>query len=350
MLRKTLLLLLLFVSVGVIAQKGNGKQYKIRTVAFYNVENLFDTINDINKNDEASPIMEMKGDRGKVYKDKIKKLASVIARIGKEKSNTSPAIIGVAEVENRQVLEDLVNSPELKSKRYGIIHYESPDRRGIDVALLYQQRYFKPIHHESYDPNIYSNGRKVYTRNQLLVSGYLDDELIHVIVNHWPSRRGGEARSRPLREKAAAQNNKIIAKLKETEENPKVLIMGDFNDDPINSSFKNVLKTRSKKKNVKEGDIYNPYENMFKKGFNTGGYRDNISMFDQILITSPLVEKGKNSYKDYKMFRAAVFNKSFLTNSKGQYKGYPFRSFSFGSYTGGYSDHYPVYMYLIKEK
>ena len=111
------------------AQSGTSKQYKIRTVAFYNVENLFDTINDINKNDEASPIMEMKGDRGKVYKDKIKKLASVIAQIGKDKANTSPALIGVAEVENRQVLEDLVNSDLLKSKRYGIIHYESTDKR-----------------------------------------------------------------------------------------------------------------------------------------------------------------------------------------------------------------------------
>ena len=348
MFKKTFLLIFMFVSIAAICQ--NGKQYKIRTVAFYNVENLFDTINDVTKNDEASPIMEMKGDRGRVYKDKIKKLASVIAQIGKDKSNTSPAIIGVAEVENRQVLEDLVNSDMLKSKRYGIIHYESPDKRGIDVALLYQTRYFKPIHHESFDPNIYSDGRKIYTRNQLLVSGYLDDELIHVIVNHWPSRRGGEARSRPLREKAAYQNTKIIEKIKETDENPKVLIMGDFNDDPINSSFKKVLKTKADKKKVEEGDIYNPYEKMFKKGYNTGGYRDNISMFDQILITSPLVGDGKKRFSDYKMFRAAVFNKSFLTNSKGQYKGYPFRSFSFGSYTGGYSDHYPVYMYLIKEK
>jgi len=350
MLRKTLLLLFLTLAITGFSQEKTGKQYKIRTVAFYNVENLFDTINDATKNDEASPIMEMKGDRGKVYKDKIQKLASVIAQIGKDKSNTSPAIIGVAEVENRQVLEDLVNSKLLKSKRYSIIHYESPDKRGIDVALLYQPRYFKPVHHESFDPNIYSDGRKVYTRNQLLVSGYLDDEMIHVIVNHWPSRRGGEARSRPLREKAAYQNTKIIEKIKETDENPKVLIMGDFNDDPINSSFKNVLKTKAKKKNMQEGDIYNPYESMFKKGFNTGGYRDNISMFDQILVTSPLVNMGKKDFSSYKMFKAAVFNKSFLTNSKGRYKGYPFRSFSFGSYIGGYSDHYPVYMYLIKEQ
>ncbi len=342
------LLFLLFTCSQTLGQNPSGL-YKIRTIAFYNVESLFDTINDENKNDEASPIMKINTDRAKVYWDKIDKLASVIEQIGEDKTNTSPAIIGVAEVENRKVLEDLINNKRLKSKQYRIIHYESPDRRGIDVALLYQQRYFKPVHHESFDPNIYRDGRKVYTRNQLLVSGYLDDELIHIIVNHWPSRRGGEQRSRPMREKAAYLNTKIIKKLKEKEENPKVLIMGDFNDNPINSSFKHVLKTKAKKKNVKQGDIYNPYESMFKKGFNTGGYRDNISMFDQILFTSPILDKGNKDFSSYKMFKAAIFNKSFLTNKRGRYKGYPFRSFTNGIYTGGYSDHYPVYIYLIKK-
>ena len=326
------------------------KEYKIRTVAFYNLENLFDTINDVTKNDEASPMMELRGNRSKVYWDKIDKLASVISQIGKDKSNTSPAIIGVCEVENRSVLEDLIASEKLKSKRYGIIHYESPDRRGIDVALLYQRRYFKPVHHQSYNPNIYRDGRKVYTRDQLLVSGYLDDELIHIIVNHWPSRSGGEMKSRPLREKAAYQNTKIIEQIQQKEESPKILVMGDFNDDPTNSSFKEVMKTKAKKEDVSEGDLYNPYENMLKKGFNTLGYRDNINLFDQIVITSDLLNNGENDFSSYKMFKAAIFNKSFLTNKRGRFKGYPFRSFSYGSYTGGYSDHYPVYMYLIKEK
>jgi len=330
--------------------QNKGKEYTIRTVAFYNLENLFDTINDVTKNDEASPMMELKENRSKVYWDKIDKLGSVISQIGKDKSNTSPAILGVCEVENRAVLEDLVNSERLKSKRYGIIHYESPDKRGIDVALLYQQRYFKPTYHESFNPNIYRDNRKVYTRDQLLVSGYLDDELIHVIVNHWPSRRGGEEESRPLREKAAYQNMKIIEQIRQKEESPKILLMGDFNDDPINSSFKKVLKTKSEKKNVAKEDLYNPYERMFKKGFNTLGYRDNINLFDQIVITSTLLDTGKKDYSTYKMFKAAIFNKSFLTTNKGRYKGYPFRSFSYGAYSGGYSYHYPVYIYLIKEK
>lgn len=348
-MKKLLFLFVIFYSSVTLCQN-KGKKYSIRTIAFYNLENLFDTINDVTKNDEASPMMELKENRSKVYWDKIDKLGSVIAQIGKDKSNTSPTILGVCEVENRAVLEDLVNSDRLKSKRYGIIHYESPDRRGIDVALLYQQRYFKPVHHESFNPNIYRDNRKVYTRDQLLVSGYLDDELIHVIVNHWPSRSGGEMKSRPLREKAAYQNTKIIDQIKEKEKNPKILVLGDFNDDPINTSFKKVLKTKEKKKDVEDGDLYNPFERLFKKGYNTGGYRDNISMFDQIIITSALLSKDEKDFTTYKMFNPAVFNKSFMTNKKGRYKGYPFRSFSFGTYTGGYSDHYPVYLYLIKEK
>ena len=263
-MKKLLFLFVIFYSSVTLCQN-KGKKYSIRTIAFYNLENLFDTINDVTKNDEASPMMELKENRSKVYWDKIDKLGSVIAQIGKDKSNTSPTILGVCEVENRAVLEDLVNSDRLKSKRYGIIHYESPDRRGIDVALLYQQRYFKPVHHESFNPNIYRDNRKVYTRDQLLVSGYLDDELIHVIVNHWPSRSGGEMKSRPLREKAAYQNTKIIDQIKEKEKNPKILVLGDFNDDPINTSFKKVLKTKEKKKDVEDGDLYNPFERLFKK-------------------------------------------------------------------------------------
>ena len=345
----SLLFIFLLTSTLVFSQK-KGKKYNIRTIAFYNVENLFDTINDVTKNDEASPMMELKSNKSKVYWDKIDKLGSTIAQIGTEKAKTSPAIIGVSEVENLSVLEDLVKSKHLIKKNYGIIHYDSPDKRGIDVALLYQKRYFKPIHHEAFNPNIYRDGYKVYTRDQLLVSGYLDDELIHVIVNHWPSRSGGEAKSRPLREKAAYQNTKIIEQIREKDPNAKILTMGDFNDDPINSSFKKVLKTKSRKKNVGEKDIYNPYEDLHRRGFNTLAYRDNLNLFDMILISSPLLDKGEKDFSSYKMFKAMIFNKRFLSGKKGKYKGYPFRSFADGGYTGGYSDHYPVYMYLIKEK
>ena len=343
-----LFIVLLFQICTCFSQK-NEKKYTIRTIAFYNLENLFDTINDLSINDEASPMMELKFNRSKVYWDKIDKLASTIAQIGLEEAKTSPAVIGVSEVENRSVLEDLIKSKHLIQKKYGIVHYDSPDKRGIDVALLYQKKYFKPLHHEVFNPNIYKNNRKVFTRDQLLVSGYLDDELIHIIVNHWPSRSGGEAKSRPLREKAAFQNIKIIEKIRTKEENAKIITMGDFNDDPNNTSFKKILKTKRKKKNVRVNDIYNPYENLHRKGFNTLAYRDNLNLFDMILISLPLLDTGKKDFSTFKMYKAMIFNKHFLSDKKGKFKGYPFRSFSNGGYTGGYSDHYPVYMYLIKK-
>lgn len=325
------------------------KNYQIKTVAFYNLENLFDTENDTLKNDEASPIMEIKENREVIYQKKLDNMAKVLSEIGFKDTKNSPVIIGVVEIENRKVLEDLINTDALKNKQYGIVHYNSPDLRGIDVALLYQENHFRPTQHETFELKLWDeNGMRIYTRDQLLVSGYLDDELIHVIVNHWPSRRGGEEKSRFKREKAAYLNTQIIEKIKLTDPNPKIIIMGDLNDDPTNSSLKTVLKTKAKKKDVKEGDIYNPMEDMFRRGENTLVYRDNINLFDQIMFTSPLLTTKKD-YSTYKMYKVGVFNPQYLTTQTGKYKGYPYRSWGYSGFIGGYSDHYPVYMYLIKE-
>ena len=331
------------------AQKKERK-FNIQTIGFYNVENLFDTINDPNIQDEESPIMKLKGAKSKIYWDKINKLGFVISKIGFHKAKKSPTLIGLAEVENSSVLEDLVASKHLKKYAYGIIHYDSPDKRGIDVALLYNKNIFTPIHHEIFNPRLYQNNMKIYTRDQLLVSGYLGDEKIHLIINHWPSRRGGEAKSSALREKAAYQNSKIIEQIRNEDPLAKILLLGDFNDDPINDSFKKILKTKRKKKNLNKEDLYNPYETLFRKGVNSSSYRDQIHLFDQILCTAPLVNKTNTHFSSYQLFTAHVFNESFLTTQKGKYKGYPFRSFSNGNYIGGYSDHYPVYIYLIKEQ
>ena len=327
----------------------NTADYQIRTIAFYNLENLFDTIDDPDLWDERSPIMEMKGNRAEAYWKKINNMAKVIADIGTQEAKSPPALIGVAEVENKSVLEDLVNAPHLKKYHYGIIHYDSHDKRGIDVALLYQPRYFKPTVHKSYNVKLYDAGNRVYTRDQLLVSGILDGEMIHVIVNHWPSRRGGEARSRPMRMGAASYNKRMIDSLQKMYESPKIIGMGDLNDDPINASMKKVLQATGIKKEVKEGGIYNPMEDMFRRGLNTLGYRDNINLFDQIFMTSPLLAKDKD-YSHWEFYKAKIFNPNYLINPKGRYKGYPYRSWSNGTFTGGYSDHYPVYIYLIRKK
>lgn len=331
------------------SQNDKNKNYQIRTIAFYNLENLFDTINDPNKNDDEFTPTGTNKYTPAVYKDKLSKLARVLSEIGSDKSKNNPVIIGVCELENRSVLEDLVKTGALKDNRWGIVHYESPDARGIDVALLYQEKYFKPTNHKSFDLPLYDEGQRYYTRDQLMVSGYLDGELIHIIVNHWPSRRGGEAASRPSREKAAALNNTIIDEIRRTDPNAKIISMGDLNDDPINSSLKNILKTESNHKKVKVGGIYNPFEDMFKRGLNTLGYRDNINLFDQIFFTSTLVTNDKD-FATYKFYKAGIYNPSYVINKEGQYKGYPMRSYSFSTYAGGYSDHYPVFIHLIREE
>lgn len=325
----------------------NKRQFKVQTIAFYNVENLFDTINDPNKYDEASPIMELKSGREEIYKQKVKNMANAISKIGFETANNTPAIIGLAEVENRAVVEDLANDPALLPKNYGIIHYESPDERGIDVALMYQKALFRPLSSSSHELKLRGNdGKRDYTRNQLLVSGYLDGDLIHVIVNHWPSRSGGEARSRSKREEAAALNRRLIDSLQSNDPYAKILTMGDLNDNPNNSSLKQVLKTKADKNSVGFKGLYNPMEAFFKKGLGSNAYRDSWSLFDQIIVSQPLLEDDFSSYRFYK---AGIFNAQFLITKKGQFKGYPFRSFSWGGFTGGYSDHFPVYVHVIKE-
>ena len=342
------LVLLVFVCVSNVWSQEE-KRFKIHTLAFYNLENLFDTINDPLKYDEASPMMEMKANRSEVYKKKIKNMARVIASIGSDKANNSPAIIGVCEIENREVLVDLVNDPLLLGKDYGIIHFEGPDRRSIDVALLYQKALFKPLNSSSHELLIYDSltRKRVYTRDQLLVTGKLDGDLIHILVNHWPSRSGGEARSRSKRVSAAQLNKRIIDSIQSVDPYAKIFTMGDLNDDPTNESVKKALKAIKEKEDVPLKGIYNPFEKMFtEKGYGTTAYRDAWSLFDQIMMTQPLLEED---YSSYRFWLAGIYNKAYLTNKRGRYKGYPFRSFADGGYTGGFSDHFPVYVYLIKE-
>lgn len=325
------------------------KKFKIHTVAFYNLENLFDTINDPAKNDEATPIMEMAaGNRADAYVKKINNMARVIADIGADVARNSPAVIGVCEIENREVLVDLVNHPLLLAKDYGIVHYHSPDNRGIDVALLYQKALFQPINTSSHELLIYDDAtrNRVYTRDQLLVSGKFDGEMMHFIVNHWPSRSGGEAKSRSKRVAAAKLNKRIIDSLQAIDPYAKIFTMGDFNDNPTNASFKEVLKTKSEREDVEIKGLYNPMENFLAKGLGSNAYRDAWSLFDQIVMSQPLIEKD---YSSYRFYQAGIFNKNYLITKRGRWKGYPFRSWDDGGFSDGFSDHFPAYVYIIKE-
>ena len=340
-------ILIVVISINSIAQEK--RNFKIHTIAFYNVENLFDTINDVNKNDEASPIMEIKFNRSEIYNKKVNNMARVIADIGTDLVKKSPSIVGLCEVENRNVIEDLLKDKNLKDKNYEIIHYDSPDERGIDVAMIYNEDVFKITSTKSHELIIYDNksSKRNYTRDQLVVSGLLEGELIHLIVNHWPSRSGGEERSRAGRMAAAELNKKIIDSLQGKYKDAKIITMGDFNDDPHDDSMKKILNAKKHIKDVEENGIYNPMETILSdQGIGTNAYRDVWQLFDQILVSKPFLDKN---YDNYQFYKAGVFNKSYLINKSGRYKGYPFRSFSWGSFTGGYSDHLPPYIYLIKE-
>ena len=342
-----LIISILFLSL-FISSHAQDKKFKIHTLAFYNLENLFDTINDPMKFDDYSPIMELKTNRGDAYRRKITNMARVIAEIGKDVTHNTPAILGVCEVENKDVLEDIVNDSKLLEKNYGIVHYDSPDSRGIDVALLYQKSLFTPISSSAHELKIYDTQtqKRITTRDQLLVSGKLEGDLIHIIVNHWPSRRGGEARSRPKRVAAAKLNKRILDSLQAHDPYAKLIIMGDLNDDPTNPSVKNVLKAKRKRKKVDFKGLYNPFEKFYRDGLGTTAYRDNWSLFDQIIVSKTLLEKD---YTSFRYYQAGIFNKNYLITPKGKYKGYPFRSWNDSGFSNGFSDHFPVYIYLIKE-
>ncbi|MGY5354956.1 endonuclease/exonuclease/phosphatase family protein [Wenyingzhuangia sp. IMCC45467] len=325
------------------------KSYIVQTVAFYNLENLFDTINDTTKMDELSPMMEIKSNRKEIYLDKLSKLSNVLCEIGREQNNLPPSIIGVAEVENRKVLEDLIATPPLANYNYGIIHFDSPDQRGIDTAILYNKEVFKPTHSEAIPANLYNNNKIVYTRDILWATGFLLNEKIHILVNHWPSRRGGAKKSSILRERVAKRNLDVIANIHEDEPNAKIIGLGDFNDSPTDKSFKKVLKTKASKNKLQKGDLYNPFEEMFKEGFNTLVYQGDLFLFDQIFFSDNYITLNKD-YSEFRFYKAGIHNPSYMTLKNGKYKGSPKRSFSGSTYIGGYSDHYPVYSYLLKEK
>ena len=335
---------MLLILLNLTAQE-NKRNFKIHTVAFYNLENLFDTINDVNKNDEASPIMEIRFNRGKIYREKVSNMAEVVSQIGYDVTKRPPSILGICEVENRTVVEDLISDEKLRKYNYGIVHYESPDDRGIDVGLIYNKDVFKVKNSNSHDVFITGNNssKRRNTRDQLVVSGHLDGELMHFIVNHWPSRGADETK----RIAAAEVNNFIIDSLRNKYESPKIITMGDFNDDPFDKSIKKILGAKKNINDVKKNDLYNPFETILvDEGVGSNAYRDKWQLFDQIILSKPFLDKN---YKDYQLFKAGVFNKSFLINKKGKFKGYPFRSFSYGTFTGGYSDHLPPYIYLLKE-
>ncbi|MGB5369865.1 MAG: endonuclease/exonuclease/phosphatase family protein [Flavobacteriaceae bacterium] len=324
------------------------KQYTVRTIAFYNVENLFDTANDtLTFDDDRTPEGKDRWTKER-YNQKVGRIAKVLANIGRDVTGTSPDLIGLCEVENKQVVEDLISHAQLKQGNYGIIHFDSPDERGIDVALLYKNESFLPTAFASRRLLLVGfEDERNYTRDQLVVSGILDDDRVHIIVNHWPSRSGGEALSQPHRIAAARLNRRIIDSIQRMEVGAKIIGMGDLNDDPTDASLKMVLRTKGDRAGLVAEDLFNPMEKLFRKGIGSLAYRDKWNLFDQIFLTGNLIlaERGQ-----LRFWKAGVFKAPYLITTKGPHKGYPFRTYAGGNYTGGYSDHFPVYAYFLKEK
>lgn len=323
-----------------------GKRYQVAGVAFYNLENLFDTINNNGQYDlEFSP----KGSRqwnGKKYWSKIHNMAYAISQLKTDITPAGPAVIGVSEIENITVLEDLVKDEQIKASNYQIVHHDSPDRRGVDVALLYNPRMFRLLnatHHRLTIPG-YDNFR---TRDQSCISGLLLGEPVSIIVNHWPSRIGGQQQSSYLREAAAALSKHIADSVLAVNPNQKIFIMGDLNDDPADKSCAEVIGAKKKEKDVEKDGWFNPWWEVLDNGIGTLAYKGQWNLFDQIIVNGNLIGKDRSTLK---YFKCKVHNDiPGLKTEEGDRKGYPLRTFSAGVFLNGYSDHFPTQVFLTKE-
>lgn len=302
------------------------------SIAFYNLENLFDTEDDPNTLDDDFTAEGYKNWNGKRYSKKLNKLSRVISQIGFKETLQAPILVGVAEVENREVLQRLTETKDLKDLGYDVVHYDSPDERGIDVGLLYRKDYFEVLDSETVSVYLESeHGKRDYTRDILHVTGNLQGVKIHVLVNHWPSRRSGVEESEPKRITAAQKNRSIIENIQAQDPEARIVVMGDFNDGPHNKSIKNHLVQR---------DLYNPMVFLSTRYEGSLNHDFEWYLFDQIILSTNFMRLHNNPLT-YEV--SNIYNEHYLTEFKGRFKGNPFRTYAGKRYLGGYSDHFPVY-------
>lgn len=338
---------LLFVTVFSNAQTlAKGKNYFVSAIGFWNVENLYDTLNDPKRDDEEFLPEGKNAWTGPRYWEKINHLAKVVSEMATDATPEGLSIIGFCEVENKNCLEDLAKDPQLKSRNYQSILIDGPYNRGVDPALMYNPKHFKVTNVVTYPvPLAQDTGYK--TRDELVVSGLLFGEPLALIINHWPSRRGGELASRPGRITAAKIAKRIADSITKANPATKVVIMGDLNDDPTNESVKKHINTVSDPAKMKDNTYFNPMEPLFRQGIGSLAWQDSWNLFDQTILSKAFCP---TDYKTFQYYKAFVFNKAYLKSDFGNFKGYPFRTYSGGSYTAGYSDHFPVYLIMVREK
>lgn len=342
--KRTILLGMLLVSF-TLSLSAQQKRLGVYAAAFYNLENLWDTVDDPDNpgDDEFTPNGPYEWTETK-YEQKINNVAKVISQLATEYCPAGPAIIGISEVENRKVVEDLVKAAPIASRNYQIVHFESPDHRGIDVAAIYNPRLFRLVSAQKYPFNK-PDMPDYRTRDILLVNGILAGEPFHMIVNHWPSRYGG-AKSSPLREFAASIVRHIADSLHTDNPDAKVIIVGDLNDDPIDPSCAKVLGAKKNRKDVTPDGYYNATWKFYAEGIGSLCYQDKWNLFDQQIVSGNLLGKDRSTLKFWK---SEIFNRPFLIQQEGKYKGYPLRTFSGTTFQNGYSDHLPTLTYFVKE-
>ena len=338
-----LFLMMLLLSAFLTAQ-AQEKRYEVYSVGFYNLENLFDTIHDKGKNDyEFLPDGTNKWGTMK-YTNKLKNMARVLNEMGTDLLPMGMAAVGVSEIENSRVLEDLVNQEPLAARGWDFVHIEGPDRRGVDCGLLYNPKLFKPVNSKLAPYTTEDNDTTYKTRGFLIVSGEMGGELVHIIVNHWPSRY---AKS-PARERAGVLVRQLKDSIMAAMPDTKILIMGDMNDDPDDKSMASCLGNFRNKEDVKAStDLYNPWWNILrKKGAGTLKYKGKWNLFDQIVLSGNLLGNDRSTLKLYK---TEIFSRNYLFQQEGRYKGNTLRTHAGGVWLNGYSDHLPVIVYLVKE-
>ncbi len=341
------ILLFILVTGTFFGARAQRNEYKPIIISFYNLENFYDTVDNPLVNDEEFLPKGIRNYNTAIYTDKVNKLATVISQIGTDFNPDGPALLGVAEVENDTVLNDLIHNKLIEKRGYKIVHYDSKDVRGVDVGLLYNPRYFKVLESDKLFVQLPGGSKDAYyTRDILWVKGELDGEVIHVYVNHWPSRYGGETRSEPARKAAAQVCKNHIDSIAKLEPNAKVIIMGDLNDDPINASVAKVIGAKGAEGDVRPEGFYNPWVELYKKGIGTLAYQDAWGLFDQILISYPWLNKKQDGAFFYQQH---IFHRDFMVENNGRYKGYPMRTWDGNTYRGGYSDHFPTFLVMLKQ-
>ncbi len=321
------------------------KPYK---VVFYNFENLFDTINDPDVLDEEFTPEGLKRWNSTKYNKKIANLERVLFDIAVEDKDF-PAVIGVSEIENRNVMEDVIAQSKLAHADYRVVHYDSPDLRGVDVGFYYRPDVFK-LEGSAPIPFHMPELPDFRTRDFVTMWGTIDSEPFFFLVSHWPSRLGGKEASDPKRMAAARRVKEIVDSVQCANPATKVVVMGDLNDDATDDSIVEGLSAKGKPQDVQSGDMFNPFIALLKAGYGTLAYRDSWNLFDNIVVSANLVDAPAGTLRLLAVgkFYGGIFRRPYMIQKSGQYKGYPLRTFVGNDFQGGFSDHFPVYIYIGK--